>query len=541
MSCDGYGGSFAAVNIHAKCSEEKTQLSGEDVSASFARARSGSGDSTQSACTFKHVFTPQHPGCFNDYYDLEDMIGHGSFGSTYRGRAKHPADSGSDMTLPVRAIKTVSTDVTQRRFEQEIKVQKRLDHPNITRLFEVFKDKAKYYLVLELCTGGELFDRIVQAGGFFDENTAASYLKQLLSAVNYLHNHTVAHRDIKPENLLFQSKESGAPLKLIDFGCARSFTRGQGMSSSLGTPMYVAPEVLKKDYNEKCDVWSCGVVTYMMLCGEAPFSGPDEQAVLNKIVSGDFDFDEADWDDISEEAKHCISSMLTVQPQIRPAAASLLDHDWFKGHTESKKGKPPKDLVSRLTSFKLNSQFKKIVLSVAAQLLRDDEIKEMQSTFLSLDVNGDGTLSHAEVIESLKSRGTNLPPDFTETLDSIDTDGSGAIDYTEFLASTLARKQYLREEVLWNVFRTFDLDGDGKIQQEEFAQVVTMSDCDVIKSMFQEVDLNGDHQIDFHELCTMMRDNGPMSPSEQVRGSLCISFNLPDSSACESTGRIRPS
>lgn len=290
------------------------------------------------------------------------------------------------------------------------------------------------------------------------------------------------------------------------------------MTTSLGTPMYIAPEVLKKDYDEKCDVWSCGVVTYIMLCGEAPFCGPDEQAVLNRIVNGDFEFDEMDWDDISEEAKDCINHMLTVQPQIRPAAASLLDHAWFKGYTDTKKGKPPKHLVSRLTSFKLNSQFKKIVLSVAAQLLRDDDIKDMQSAFLALDVNRDGTLSHAEVIESLKSRGVTLPSDFIETLDSIDTDGSGAIDYTEFIASTLARKQYVREEVLWNVFRTFDLDGDGKIQQEEFVQVVTMSDCEVIKSMFQEVDLNGDNQIDFHELCSMMRDSGAMSPSEKNEG-----------------------
>eukprot|EP00415_Alexandrium_ostenfeldii_P001180 UN1180 len=130
----------------------------------------------------------------------------------------------------------------------------------------------------------------------------------------------------------------------------------------------------------------------------------------------------------------------------------------------------------------------------------------MQDTFIALDENGDGMLTYAEIIEGMKSHGISVPDDFAEVLSTVDTDGSGAIDYTEFIASTLSRKQYLREEVLWNIFRTFDLDGDGKIQQQEFEQVVTLSDHDDIIRMFQEADISKDGQIDFSEFCGVMRE-----------------------------------
>lgn len=472
----------------------------------------------ESSGTFKHVFTPEHPGTFEDHYVLEEVLGEGSYGTIFKGRAKGSTspfqlDSSVDSNLshPLRAIKTVSSSVTPARFEAEVRVQKQLDHPNITKLYEVFKDKIKYYLVLELSTGGELFDRAVEAGGAFSENTCAAYIKQLLAAMNYLHNHNIAHRDIKPENLLLQSKDEDAPLKLIDFGCAKSFTKGEAMTTSLGTPLYIAPEVLSKKYDAKCDIWSCGIITYVLLCGYTPFMGRDEQDLLQQIVSGRFDYPEEDWDDVSDAAKGLISLMLTTNLQVRPTAETLLEHTWLRDHEKKTQGRLPKDLVSRLRSFKMVSQFKKISLSLAAQLSSDEDIKEMQSTFIALDKHKDGILTLSEIAEGLTMHGLNLPVDLAEVIRSIDTDGSGTIDYTEFIGATLSRRQYLREEVLWNVFRTFDLDGDGKIQRNEFEQVVTMSNQTDTLKIFKDTDLNGDDQIDFSEFCAMMRSGTAQS------------------------------
>lgn len=469
-------------------------------------------ESTPGDRTFKHVFTPKHPGGIEDYYELEKVLGEGSFGMIYSARAKAESspfhievETSTDVCRPLRAVKTVSSSVAPKRFEAEVKVQQQLDHPNIVKLYEVFKDKLKYYLVLELCTGGELFDRVVEAGGTFCESACATYMRQLLNAVNYLHSNNVAHRDLKLENLLLYSKAADSLLKVVDFGCARTFAPSEAMTTSLGTILYVAPEVVKKSYNEKCDVWSCGVIMFVLLCGETPFRGIGEQDTLRNVMSGNFEYP-GDEDDPSDPAQDMINSMLTVEAETRPTAEALLDHAWLKGNVSQEQGKPlPKDLVSRLRSFRMVSQFKKIALEIAAQAITDEDIMEMQKTFIALDTCQNGSLTHAEVATGLTSHGIKLPADLVDIIASVDTDKSGLIDYTEFIASTLTRKQYLREEVLWSIFRTFDLDGDGRIQRDEFAQVVSMSDDAAITQAFDDADLNGDHEIDFSEFCKVMR------------------------------------
>ncbi|CAJ1446740.1 unnamed protein product [Effrenium voratum] len=245
---------------------------------------------------FDHDFTRENAGSLEDAYAVQKKpLGEGSFGSAFRATCRQTGQERAVKAIEIRGVKNPA------RFQREINIAKKLDHPNVVRLHETFRDAKKIYLVMELCTGGELFDRIVdEAPSGFDENHAAKYIRQILSAICYLHAHRFAHRDVKPENFLFHDPSPESQLKIIDFGLACQFEPGIKMSTKAGTAYYVAPEVLKGDYDEKCDVWSAGVISFVLLCGFPPFSGDTDPEILKKVKSGSFEFRSPEWDTISQ-------------------------------------------------------------------------------------------------------------------------------------------------------------------------------------------------------------------------------------------------
>eukprot|EP00408_Alexandrium_pacificum_P050927 CAMPEP_0171265126 /NCGR_PEP_ID=MMETSP0790-20130122/57961_1 /TAXON_ID=2925 /ORGANISM="Alexandrium catenella, Strain OF101" /LENGTH=471 /DNA_ID=CAMNT_0011733779 /DNA_START=60 /DNA_END=1475 /DNA_ORIENTATION=+ len=461
--------------------------------------------------TFKHIFTKENPGHLDQYYDVDKaMIGEGSYGQVTKGTDRS--------TGQIRAIKAI--DVSKipdtRRFENEVAIQKSLDHPNIVKLYEVFKDARRFYLVMELCSGGELFDRIVEEadkheGQAFGEAQAARIMQQILGAVHYMHQKQFVHRDIKPENFLMQNKDRDAPIKVIDFGLAKSFTPGKSvLKTKAGTPYYVAPQVLTNQggYNEKCDIWSCGVLCYIILCGYPPFYGERDSDILKMVKAGRFEFPSPDWDSVSADGKSVISQMLVFNPSDRPSAGRLLEHPWFRICDSGQAVKLNKDFGSKLRKFTGASKLKKVALTLIAQHLKEEEIEELKATFSALDRNKDGTLSQAEIKEGMKQHNITMPADLEATLQALDTDGSGAIDYTEFIAATLSAKQYMKREVLWAAFRVFDTDGSGQIDREEL-KIVLQEECvQRVDVILKEVDLNGDGKISFDEFCEMMKRPG---------------------------------
>jgi len=293
------------------------------------------------------------------------------------------------------------------------------------------------------------------------------------------------------------------------------------MKTKAGTAYYVAPDVLKGEYDQKCDIWSAGVISFILLCGYPPFAGDTDADILKKVKVGSFEFKSPEWDSISAGSKNLVTQMLTADPALRPSAEVLLGSPWlkFKGTPEAVPIK--EDFMKRLSSFRSHSRLKKVALTVVAQQMKDGEIASLQNTFRSLDQNGDGMLSPEEIKEGLTKQGMKVPKALEDLLKSVDMNGSGNLDYTEFVAACLDKKLYMQRDVCWNAFRIFDLDGDGKITREELSKVLNGNSVkttlgeDKIESLIREVDEDGDGEIDFEEFVDMMSLQKP--PTKRPR------------------------
>ncbi|KAH8371713.1 hypothetical protein KR093_008618 [Drosophila rubida] len=285
----------------------------------------------------KQISISDKPATIEQKYDILCLLGSGAFSKVRLAETKtQPVER-----YAVKIIEKKSIKGYERFLQNEISVLKRfskndpdgekLTHPNIVQLFETFEDENKVYLVMELVTGGELFDRIVEKG-FYSERDASQLLKQLFEAVDYLHQHGVVHRDLKPENLLYDTPDEDSKIMITDFGFARMDNSGT-MKTECGTPGYAAPEVIAKvAYGKAVDVWSLGVIAYILLCGYPPFYDDNDAMLYAKISKGHFTFDSPYWDPISASAKHLIMKLLCVCVEERYTCQQALQHPWISGN-----------------------------------------------------------------------------------------------------------------------------------------------------------------------------------------------------------------
>ena len=267
-----------------------------------------------------------------DKYVLKELLGTGAFSEVRLADSKDKPG----LMFAVKIIDKKALKGKEDSLENEIKVLRRLKHPNIVQLLETFEDKHKVYLVMELVTGGELFDRIVEKGSY-TEKDASGLIRQVLEAVDYMHVQGVVHRDLKPENLLYYSPDEDSKIMISDFGLSKMEDSGI-MATACGTPGYVAPEVLaQKPYGKAVDVWSIGVISYILLCGYPPFYDENDANLFAQILKGEFEFDSPYWDDISDSAKDFIHKLMCVNVDERYTCKQALAHPWISGNAASNK------------------------------------------------------------------------------------------------------------------------------------------------------------------------------------------------------------
>lgn len=393
-----------------------------------------------------------------------------------------------------------------------------LDHPNIIKLYDVFEGNRHLHLVTELCTGGELFDRII-ARGHYSEADAAVLVRKICDAVKHCHDRDICHRDLKPENFLFETPAEDAELKVIDFGLSRmddGLSAGV-MTTRVGTPYYIAPEVLGRHYDKSCDLWSIGVITYILLCGYPPFYGDTDPEIFASVRAGRYDFDSPEWTHVSAEAKDLISRLLLLDPSKRLTADEALRHPWLSGFAPSTEINLNSNIFTSLKRFTGNNKLKKAALAVIADQMTETEIVELKNQFMAIDADGNGVITVAELADALRTMGHGMiESEVTELVKGIDIDGDGLVDYPEFLAATMKRNLANKEEYLVNAFNYFDTKKQGVITKADLVQF--MGSEDQAQEVIDEVDVNGDGLISFEEFVGMMERKGFGDESE-VGGS----------------------
>ena len=244
-----------------------------------------------------------------------------------------------------------------KRLLAEISIVSKLSHPSIMEVYEVFEDTKKVYIVSEYCKGGELFD-IISKKRNFSEKEACIIMEQLLSGICYSHKNGIVHRDLKPENILLEDKSRNLEIKIVDWGYATQMKQRERLHEMDGISYYIAPEVLEGDYDEKCDIWSCGVILYILLCGYPPFYGDTDEDIYKQVLKGEYDFPKEEWQNVSEEAKNLIKKMIEKDPTKRISALEALQDDWFKINKEKKKGDKilAKHVLHNMKKFKQNKK-----------------------------------------------------------------------------------------------------------------------------------------------------------------------------------------
>ena len=450
----------------------------------------------------KEQFVGKKDGKLEDKYTIVKEIGSGGFSRCLQVKNKTTGALFACKELEKNSL----SDYNGLMFE--VNLLMKLDHPNIIKLYEVYENEEYIYLIMELCTGGELFESILEKtekGKSFTEKEAASLFKQMMDAINYCHKNGIVHRDLKPENLLFLNKNENSPLKLIDFGSSKKFISHQYMKEMVGTPYYMSPEVIQGKYDEKCDIWSAGVILYTIICGHPCFNGFDDNEIYKNIKRGKLTFPSPEWDKISKDAINLIQKMVCSSDK-RLNAEQVLNEVWVKFNApNSSKTNIPIN-IAPIKKYGNSNRLRKATLTYISSRLAEQEIKKIKEIFQSIDSNNDGKLSVEELRNAISLIGQKNE-NIEEIFKSMDTDNSGEIEYTEFISASIEKNIYLNEKKLKEAFKSFDLDGNGKINREEIVKIlkVTKSSKELDKIM-EKNDTNKDGELDFNEFLKMIKD-----------------------------------
>lgn len=482
---------------------EQTPTSSPSKSRSGSTSKSRSG-STISGMTLRKSLTKVQDEDVWATYEKGRKLGSGKSGQCYEG--KHRV---TKQIFAVKVIRVRNLDETMKdRLLDEIEFMTEMDHPNIVKVFECFRSvKGDFALVMELLSGGELYEHLLDSEeGRYDEKVAARLFEMMCKAVAYIHSKNICHRDLKLENFVFDETSEEAQIKLIDFGLSRRHGLGiKRMKTAVGTPYYVAPEVIERgqSYGAACDVWSLGVLLYMMLSGRPPFDAETDRGILSAIRKCQYNFSDPIWRTISSSVKGLIKQMLVSDPKKRIAPSDILMHPWVQQASSAKFRDPVNAVLAKnLRNFMSVSALKRTTMEMIALSMNPSQIKGLQAEFEKIDTNKDGVLTLREFHAALKGK---MPREEIETLFAeLDGDCSGHIEYSEFVSAAIASRHTMPESQLRLAFNRLDADGSGTVEADDLKQLFP-DHQEEADEMMRELNISPHQQIPFEQFLQLMR------------------------------------
>ena len=455
-------------------------------------------------------------------YIKKKLLGNGAFGEVW---LVHHKDLDRDFAMKI-IKKRKNRASEEKEILNEIEILKKLDHPKILKIIDFYSTTKKYYIITEYCPEGELFNEIIKVGKF-DEGQAAFIINQILKVITYCHKMNIIHRDIKPENIMITNREKNGCLqvKLIDFGTAKIFEKGQKENKYVGSSYYMAPEILKRKYDEKCDLWSIGVILYILLTGRPPFDGNDDDEILENVKKGVYDKWAYPFPLLSPHAKDLIYKLLQYDPKKRLSAEEALEHPWFKTAEFKKKDKVntiapelARELIQNMTKYRSDNMLKCAVIAyLVHHITNTEECFEASKLFIKIDLNSDGRIEKHELIQGFEKYWGISKEEAKEKVDlifaNIDTDFNGFIEYEEFVRAAVNSSIFMSQNYLKFAFNYFDRDSSGDITFEEIKKRFIQNSKNTnpkvdkeLKEIFDSIDINGDGSISFGEFCKMMKN-----------------------------------
>ena len=462
------------------------------------------------------ILVPEEKGNPSKKYKPKKMLGSGSFGCVYE--AKNTIFGNSVAMKVIKKDK--ENELDEQEIRNEIDILRKLSHPNIVKIYEFYISENHYYIITEYCKEGELFSYIKNR---YSERQLAVLFYQVFSGLWYLHENKILHRDIKLENIMISEKEkdnsTGEELfwaKIIDFGTAKLFEKNKKEKDVVGSSYYIAPEVLKQNYNEKCDTWSVGVILYMTLVGRAPFDGKDDEEIINKISSVDYNKNEPRLVKHSPEVRDLVNKLLEKNIEKRYSAKDALKHPWFEkyggralfSNFDEEEIKP---YIENLLKYTFNSKIQQLVIAFLVHNLPSTESSILiLKLFRHFNKSGNCKLSKDELREGLYAYKPREEID--KIIDNLflmlDGDNDGFVEYEEFLRACIKRKQILTSTYLKYAFKFIDKEKTGTLDVQKIINAFVTTPNKMIEAAFNKtlnsVDKDGDGIIGFEEFQELM-------------------------------------
>uniref|UniRef100_A0A0D3HG36 non-specific serine/threonine protein kinase n=3 Tax=Oryza TaxID=4527 RepID=A0A0D3HG36_9ORYZ len=457
-----------------------------------------------------------------ELYTLGRELGQGQFGKTYLCTEISTGCQYACKTILKSNLRCVSDIEDVRR---EIQIMHHLSgQKNIVTIKDAYEDEQAVHIVMELCAGGELFSKI-QKRGHYSERKAAELIKIIVGIIETCHSHGVMHRDLKPENFLLLDADDEFSVKAIDFGLSVFFRPGQVFREVVGSPYYIAPEVLEKRYGPEADIWTAGVILYVLLTGVPPFWADTQSGIYEKVLDGRIDFKSNRWPRISDSAKDLIKKMLCPYPSERLKAHEVLKHPWICDNGVATDRALDPSVLPRLKQFSAMNRLKKLSLQIIAERLSEEEIVGLREMFKAMDTKNRSVVTFGELKGLKRYSSVFKDTEINDLMEAAD-DTTSTINWEEFIAAAVSLNKIEREKHLMAAFTYFDKDGSGFITVDKLQKACmerNMEDT-FLEEMILEVDQNNDGQIDYAEFVTMMQSNNFGLGWQTVESSLNVAL-----------------